>query len=55
MTVKIILDEEDEGPFLITLPRGVLEALGWLEGDELTIDVPTTYPDQLVLYKAVKP
>ena len=39
------------GVHLLPLPESVLKALGWAEGDVLEADIPTSYPDQLIVYR----
>jgi hypothetical protein len=42
------------GTFILPLPKKLLDILGWKEGDELTFDIPTTYPDQIIVHKVGK-
>lgn len=44
-----VIEVGEAGTFLLPLPRSVLKALGWRQGDELKVDIPTSYPDQLIV------
>lgn len=50
--VTIAID--DNGDAFIPLPNYVLLELGWVEDDEIVIDIPTAYQDQLILWKKEK-
>ena len=49
--MKIKLIEAEGGDAILVIPDHVLNVLGWKEGDNLVIDIPTTSNTMLVYKK----
>lgn len=56
MQVKLELfwDFDDDVHTCLPIPVNLLEELGWESGDVVTIDIPTAYPDQIIVYRKEK-
>lgn len=39
------------GDGFIPIPKSVIDQMGWKAGDELVLDFPTIYTDQMIVYK----
>ncbi len=50
--MKIRLDKE--GNYVLEIPSDVMDALGWKLNDKLTIDLPMTGGNVLVIHKSDK-
>lgn len=53
--MKTTIIEDRHGNALLTIPDEVLAHLGWADGDELTIDIPTTGGDSMIIWKRDAP
>jgi bifunctional DNA-binding transcriptional regulator/antitoxin component of YhaV-PrlF toxin-antitoxin module len=51
MTKLTVMVVPDKGSYYLTIPEAAAKSLGWKEGDPLEIDIPTSYPDQLIVSK----
>jgi len=51
MNYKLIETGDGDGTLLLPIPTSILKQLGWKSGDSVAIEIPTPYPDQIIVYK----
>jgi hypothetical protein len=52
--MKVKLETFANGDLLIRLPLALIDHLQLKLGDTVTLDVPTVYPNQFIVYKESK-
>lgn len=45
----MIMVVPEGGKYFLTIPESAAKEVGWKDGDEVRIDIPTTYPDQIII------
>lgn len=51
MIIKLIDIGDSAKTLILPIPVSLLIELGWSVGDEVVMDIPSSYPDQLVIHK----
>jgi hypothetical protein len=50
-TKLVVMVVPDDGSYYLPIPESVAKAVGWRGGDLIEMDIPTTYPDQVIVSK----